>query len=118
MAIFLVVFFSPLEIFNPPSSIIVILFGLRSRANLEMYTKFTLFTIRTEPGKVKLAQPLSHMSFATSWTFLTEACTVVVTYWKLGVFFDVHIQAFVSVLTVSILVVELTFTHLSQVVFM
>lgn len=57
------------------------------------------------------------MSVWASRSLLTETLVVVFTQGKFGVFLDMNIKTFVSILTIAILVEELTLAHLSKIVF-
>lgn len=57
------------------------------------------------------------MSVRTPWTFLTESLVIVIAQRKLRILLDMNIKTLVAILTVAVLVVELTFAHLSEVVF-
>lgn len=77
----------------------------------------TLRAIRAETSHVELAQLPPDMSLAASWTFLAEAFVVVFAHGQFRAFLDVDIQALITILAVPILIEELAFAHLSQVVF-
>lgn len=76
----------------------------------------TLGPIRAKAGHVVDAQLFSDMSLGASWPFGTKPGFVVVALGQFLILLDVHVETFITVLTVAVLVVELTFAHLSQVV--
>lgn len=100
---------------SPP--VLFRLFTFYSRSTPEVHTVCAFFPVRTESRKVKLANIATHMTLIASRTFLTEAGVVVFAQWKLRVFLDMDIKALVSILAVSILIIELAFAHLAQIIF-
>ena len=111
-------FFSPLQFGYPFLPLFLLLSLLSSLTTLEMYAMLAIRTIRTEASHVEQADLSPHMSLATSGALLAEAFIVILTHGKLAVLLDVHVKAFISILTVAMLIIMLTLGHLPQVVFM
>jgi hypothetical protein len=110
------IFFTPLQLSD---ALFALSFfdGLANLAtSLEMDTMLALRAFWAEACHVELAQLTSDMSLAASGALGTEAFVVVLTHGQLRPFLDVHVQALISILAVPVLIEELTFAHLPQIV--
>jgi hypothetical protein len=82
-----------------------------------MYTMLALPAVGTESSEIELTKLSPDVAVWTSGTLFAKPLVVVFTHWQLGTFLDMDVETLVTILTVAILVVELTLAHLSKVVF-
>lgn len=112
VAISLVFVFSSFQIFYfaPPIAIVV---TLSSWAGLQMYAMLAISAVWTEASHVEFTERPTHVSLVAFWTLLAEASVVVIAQRQFRIFLDMNVEAFVAILTITVLVEELTFAHLA-----
>lgn len=81
-----------------------------------MNTMLTLFPIWTKAGKIELAQLPPNVPLSASWALLAKSAVIVFAQRQLRIFLDMDVQTFITVLAIPVLVEELTFAHLPQII--